>query len=86
MLINLSALNMVVFDSHVNDVLSLNLGYPHTTTTFLNFPNKIKALYSASEALSLNTPGTRGGPGGRDRTVAVKNRKNAQKSVFFVNK
>ena len=29
------------------------------------------------------TPGTRGGPGGRDQTPAVKRRKNAQKSAFF---
>ena len=29
-----------------------------------------------------NTPGTAGGPGGRDRTLAVKSRKNARKSVF----
>ena len=26
---------------------------------------------------SINTPGTAGGPGGRDRTLAVKSRKNA---------
>ena len=29
------------------------------------------------------TPGTAGGPGGRDRTLAVKSKKNARKSVFF---
>ena len=34
-------------------------------------------------ANSFNTPGTAGGPGGRDRTLAVKNRKNARKSAFF---
>ena len=33
--------------------------------------------------LDVNTPGTRGGPGGRNRTLAVKRRKNAKKSVFF---
>ena len=32
----------------------------------------------------VNTPGTRGGPGGRDRTLAVNRRKNPQKSFFFV--
>ena len=32
----------------------------------------------------MNTPGTRGGPGGRDQTLAVKRRKNARKSVFFL--
>ena len=31
----------------------------------------------------LNTPGTAGGPGGRDRTLAVKSRKNARKFAFF---
>ena len=31
----------------------------------------------------INTPGTAGGPGGRDRTLAVKSRKNARKSFFF---
>ena len=31
-----------------------------------------------------NTPGTAGGPGGCDRTLAVKSRKIARKSVFFV--
>ena len=31
-----------------------------------------------------NTPGTAGGPGGRDRTLAVKSRKNTQKSFFCI--
>ena len=30
-----------------------------------------------------NTPGTAGGPGGRDRMLAVKSRKNAKKISFF---
>ena len=30
-----------------------------------------------------NTPGTTGGPGGRDRTLAVKSRKNARKEANF---
>ena len=30
-----------------------------------------------------NTPGTAGGPGGRDGTLAGKSRKNARKSFFF---
>ena len=30
-----------------------------------------------------NTPGTAGGPGGRDRTLTVKSRKTAEKSAFF---
>ena len=32
----------------------------------------------------INTPGTRGGPGSCDRTLAVKRRKKARKSAFFV--
>ena len=38
---------------------------------------------SKAEDGEKNTPGTAGGPGGRDRTLAVKRRKNSQKSVFF---
>ena len=38
------------------------------------------------EICLTNTPGTMGGPGGRDRTLAVKIRKTAEKSVFFVKK
>ena len=30
-----------------------------------------------------NNPGTAGGPGGRDRTLAVKNRKDVRKITFF---
>ena len=33
--------------------------------------------WEAEKRLIDNTPGTRGGPGGRDRTLAVKRRKNA---------
>ena len=34
-----------------------------------------------------NTPGTAGGPGGRDRTLAVKSQKHARKSsLFFLKK
>ena len=33
-----------------------------------------------------NTPGTAGGPGGRDQTLAVRSRKNARKSAFFCKK
>ena len=31
-----------------------------------------------------NNPGTAGGPGGRDRTLAVKSKKIARNSVFFL--
>ena len=34
----------------------------------------------------FNTPGTAGGPGGRDRTLAVKSRKTSEKSPFFLKK
>ena len=30
----------------------------------------------------MNIPGIRGGPGGRDRTLAIKTRKKSQKSAF----
>ena len=33
--------------------------------------------------IGQNTPGTAGGPGGRDRTLAVKSLKNRKKSTFF---
>ena len=33
-----------------------------------------------------NTPGTADGPGGHDRTLAVKSKKIAKKSVFFLKK
>ena len=35
------------------------------------------------EEINNNTPGTAGGPGGRDRTLAVKSRKNVRKITFF---
>ena len=36
--------------------------------------------------LQSSLTGTAGGPGGRDRMLAVKSRKNARKSAFFVRK
>ena len=39
-----------------------------------------------TEKKKENTPGTAGGPGGRDRTQAVKGRKIARKSAFFLKK
>ena len=33
--------------------------------------------------INLNTPGTAGGPGGRDQKLAVKGRKNVKKTDFF---
>ena len=37
----------------------------------------------ANIILIFNTPGTAGGPGGRDRTLAVKSRKNVRKITYF---
>ena len=34
----------------------------------------------------INTLGTAGGPGGRDQTLALKRRKTAEKSAFFLKK
>ena len=31
----------------------------------------------------VNTPGTAGGPGGRDRTLALKSRKTEKNNLFF---
>ena len=39
-----------------------------------------------SNNYSHNTPGTAGGPGGRDRTLAVKAEKTSKKSPFFLKK
>ena len=36
-----------------------------------------------TEKKKKDTPGTAGGPGGRDRTLAVKSRKNVRKITFF---
>ena len=36
------------------------------------------------EKILINTPGTRGGPGGCDRTLAVKRRKKHLKISFFL--
>ena len=38
--------------------------------------------YSDEDEL-INTPGTAGGPGVRDRTLAAKSKKKSSKSVFF---
>ena len=51
-----------------------------TKNAFLD--HKKTFLYKTYE----NTPGTAGGPGGRDRTLAVKSRKSAEKSPFFLKK
>ena len=40
----------------------------------------------AASDIHTNTPGTAGGPGGRDQTLAVKSRKIAKISVFFCKK
>ena len=60
--------------------------------TILSIENKIESVGTISfflggeysKVLYWNTPGTAGGPGGRDRTLAVKSRKNGRKYVCFV--
>ena len=44
---------------------------------------KTKTYSFSFMILYLNTPGTRGGPGGGDRTLAVKSRKKVRKITFF---
>ena len=39
-----------------------------------------------AEKEKKNTPGTAGGPGGCDQTLAVKSRKTSEKSPFFLKK
>ena len=51
----------------------------------INFP--VHCEPSEPQEYKHNAPGTAGGPGGRDRTLAVKNRINGRKkSNFFVKK
>ena len=40
-------------------------------------------LHKQEDLVNYNTHGTTGGPGGRDRTLAVKSRKTAEKITFF---
>ena len=40
-------------------------------------------IYGFTIKIIVNTPGTAGGPGGRDRMLAVKSRKTAEKITFF---
>ena len=49
--------------------------------THVSFPKWVKSKRRREK--EENTPGTAGGPGSRDRTLAVKSRKNERKSVFF---
>ena len=50
-------------------------------------PNQLQEMKMEGTLKSVqNTPGTRGGPGGRDRTLAVKSRKSAKNHFFFVKK
>ena len=43
-------------------------------------------MTSTDDEKRPNTPGTRGGPGGRDRTLAVKKKKTRPKIIFFCKK
>ena len=51
--------------------------------SFPQVGQKQKTEKKRRKKIEKDTPGTGGGPGGRDRTLAVKSRKNARKSVFF---
>ena len=53
------------------------------TKKFGNKRTFARINFEPKEKRNKNTPGTTGGPGGGDRTLAVKSRKNARKSVFF---
>ena len=47
------------------------------------YKNVIELAFGFWKFIS-NTPGTAGGPGGRDRTLAIKSKKIARKSPFFL--
>ena len=54
--------------------------YPHG---FRNELHNHSIKKSTNAKFVENTPGTAGGPGGRDQTLAVKSRKNVRKITFF---
>ena len=47
-------------------------------------PPAVPGVLSFLQKRNRNTPGTRGGPGGRDQTLAVKRRKTPEDQLFFV--
>ena len=47
---------------------------------------KLVVQVSSDNNFNFDTPGTAGGPGGRDRRLAVKSRKTSKKSSFFLKK
>ena len=48
-----------------------------------SFPQSGSKAKDGKERRKKDTPGTAGGPGGRDRMLAVKRRKNSRKSIYF---
>ena len=50
---------------------------------FIRERDKEMKMVVRQEKRNKNTPGTAGGPGGPDRTLAVKSRKNGRKICFF---
>ena len=61
-------------------------GRPHNTEIhkiMRKTRNQYHHEYKKCEKAEDNTPGTAGGPGGRDRTLAVESRKNIRKITFF---
>ena len=57
--------------------------YPQSGHLNPELTNTCAPLFQAELKTEENTPGTAGGPGGRDRTLAVKSRKNVRKITFF---
>ena len=59
-------------------------GLPSRLTASVAQADRLKILNSrVTQTAWTNTAGTRGGLGGRDRTSAVKRRKNAENLFFF---
>ena len=71
---------IVSLDPVKNDLPFLGDGYNIHTP-----PQPIEGKENYGKIIS-NTPGTTGGPGGRDRTLAVKSRKTAENQFFFIKK
>ena len=55
-----------------------------TKRTTTSHKRNYDLTYNYDDDKENNTPGTAGGPGGRDRTLAVKSRKTDEKSPFFL--
>ena len=67
---------------HISSSYAKILGETNFRTR--EFPRSGSKAKDGKEKERENTPGTAGGPGGRDRTLAVKSKKIAKKSGFFL--